>query len=122
MMLLSTVRVKKSPIHGKGLFATRDIPEGDIIWAYMAGDRKILAARATPRQLHHGYISTTDGMLVICGDIAKWWNFGFPPNCKESGQYANGERVVVTTRKILAGEELLISVESDRDARRKLML
>ncbi len=122
MLLLQTVVVKKSPVHGKGLFTTRDIPKGDIIWAYGAGDRKMLASRATAKQRHFGYISSTDGMMVICGDISQWWNFGFPPNCKELNLYANGEKVVATTRKVMAGEELLISVDSDLDATRKLML
>jgi hypothetical protein len=122
MLLLPTIVVKKSPVHGKGLFTTRNITKGHLLWVYGACDRKILPGRATNSQLHFGYVSSTDGMLVICGDISRWWNFGTPPNCKELNMYANGEKVVVASRNIMEGEELLISVNSDMDARRKLMV
>jgi SET domain-containing protein len=73
--------------------------------------------------LHFGYISPKDGKLIICGDDSRWWNFGFPPNCVERfNPLINGEGVVYASRRIKKGEELLISVDTDMDATRKLML
>ena len=36
-MLLIPARVRPSPIHGLGLFAERDIAQGELIWAFRAG-------------------------------------------------------------------------------------
>lgn len=122
-MLLIKARVSKSPIHGNGLFTDEDIPEGTHVYCYEPNiDIKRPVEGASLEQLHFGYISPEDGSLVICGDDSRWWNFGFPPNCEEVDIWMNGERVVVANRLIKAGEELLISVETDLDASRKLML
>lgn len=123
-MLLANCKVLPSLIHGRGLFAVSDIPRGTWLYVYAPRtDRKRNVKGATKKQLHFGYISPRDGKLVICGDRAKWWNFGFPPNSAEvSSLRVNGEGIVVATRDIKAGEELLISVDTDLDSKRKLML
>jgi SET domain-containing protein len=122
-VLLVKAKVSKSPIHGNGLFAEKDIPRGTPVYCYDPSiDVKKPVEGASLQELHFGYISPEDGLLVICGDDSRWWNFGFPPNCEEREEWRNGERVVVATRDIREGEELLISVDTDRDASRKLML
>lgn len=121
MLLIGQVEVKPSTVHGMGLFAGRPIPAGTWLWAMWEYDRKIPVWAATDEQLHYGYVSNRDGRLVICGDHSKWWNFGTPANCIESPELVNGEPVIVASRDIPAGEELLISLESDADATRKLL-
>jgi hypothetical protein len=123
MLVLKQIEVRPSGVHGMGLFATQDIPAGQWLYAFNPDiDRKIEVAEATAEELHFGYVSTTDGKLVICGDDARWWNFGLRPNCGEIDVWVNGERVVASNALILAGNELLIDMVSDLDATRKLML
>jgi SET domain-containing protein len=48
--------------------------------------------------------------------LARWWNFSdneSETNAAESEAILNGEPVIVATRDIAAGEELLICQESD---------
>lgn len=122
MLLLPRIEVRPSKVHGMGLFTAIPVPRGAWLWAMGVYDRKIPVWAASDQQMHYGYVSNRDGQLVICGDHSKWWNFGTPANCIESAQLVNGEPVIVAARDILAGEELLISLESDADATRKLLL
>jgi hypothetical protein len=99
------------------------VPCGTPVYCYSPEvDCKRPVEGATLKELHYGYISPVDGTLIICGDQSRFWNFGFPPNCAEVDEWRNGERVVVATRDILPWEELLISVDTDLDAKRKMML
>lgn len=125
-MLLIKAYVGKSKVHGNGLFATEDIAEGTELYCFDPSiDRKVDVADAKGDDLHFGYISPVDGKLIICGDDARWWNFGWPmpPNCVEShANLRHGEGVLYSCSHIRAGDELLVSMETDLDAQRKLML
>lgn len=122
-MLVQTV-TKDSRIHGKGLFAAIPIPLGSVLWRFMPPDRRILLAHATFEQKHYGYVNPDKpNWLVICGDHACFWNFGLngEANCGPSSLLLDeGENAIIALRDIAVGEELLITVDSDADACRKL--
>ena len=102
------------------MFTLDAIPAGDLLWSFVHPDRKIDVEVATDEQLHYGFISHATGKLVICGDEARYWNFGDAPNCNEVDEWRGGEKVVRAILPIKAGEELLIAFESDADWKRKI--
>lgn len=107
--------VKPSKLHGNGVFALRDIPEGTRILQY-AGKR------LTPEQadtlfpvnpdepFHTFFFALSNGKIVDGGqggNDSRWINHSCAPNC-EGHENADGSRVfIVAMRNIAAGEELL---------------
>jgi len=106
--------VRRSPLHGNGVFAARDIPAGTRIIEYTG-------TRITPEQaderhpanpddpFHTFYFSLSGGKVIDGGDKgndARWINHSCAPNC-ETEENANGTRVyVMALRNIDEGEEL----------------
>jgi SET domain-containing protein len=110
--------VGPSEKHGMGLFAAEDVQAGDVLYWFKEGfDSHIDMGAATPEQIHFGYAcQTRPGRLSICGDRAKWWNFADSEeetNSVESPIVHNGEPLIVASRDIRKGEELLIEPSSD---------
>jgi SET domain-containing protein len=122
-MILVDVEVKESPIHGKGLFSKSKIVKGSKLWEFAPPDFRIPLKSASEKDLHFGYINPDNpDFVVVCADHSKYWNFGLDgSNCGPSQKKHLGEYVIVALEDIKAGAELLISVNSDRDASRKLM-
>ncbi|WP_017524319.1 SET domain-containing protein [Pusillimonas noertemannii] len=106
--------VRRSPLHGNGVFAARDIPAGTRIIEYTG-------ARITPEQaderhpanpddpFHTFYFSLSSGKVIDGGDRgndARWINHSCAPNC-ETAENPSGTRVYITAlRNIDQGEEL----------------
>ncbi|TFL14475.1 SET domain-containing protein-lysine N-methyltransferase [Pusillimonas caeni] len=106
--------VRRSPLHGNGVFAARDIPAGTRIIEYTG-------TRITPEQaderhpanpddpFHTFYFSLSGGKVIDGGDKgndARWINHSCAPNC-ETEENASGTRVyVMALRDIDEGEEL----------------
>lgn len=106
--------VKRSTLHGTGVFAARNIPAGTRIIEY-AGKR------ITPEQadalhptdpddpFHTFFFTTSSGKIIDGGNRgndARWINHSCEPNC-QSQENAGGTRVhIVALRDIAAGEEL----------------
>jgi SET domain-containing protein len=124
-MMRVPIAVRASGIHGLGLFATRPIAAGTVLWRFQApDDYRVDVYTASDEQLHYGYVNPRrPHELVICGGKARYWNFpkeGQTPNAIEGPVDSSGEAVIVAARDIAAGEELLIDLASDADAGRKL--
>jgi SET domain-containing protein len=124
-MMRVACEVKPSAVHGRGLFTREAARGGTLLWSYQPGlDRRMPLAEADLATLHHGYINPRrPGMVTICGDEARWWNFppeGAAANAVEGLVDATGEARIVAARDIAAGEELWIETASDADAARKL--
>jgi len=121
-MLLIDVAVRRSPIHGLGLFALNDIPKGTELWAFLPPDSRIPISEADSNDLHFGYINPENPDFVVkCGDLSRFWNFGIHyANCGPSEHRRLGECVIIALVDIGTGDELLISTESDFDSNRKL--
>lgn len=105
-------KVKRSPIHGNGVFATRDIEPGERIIEYTG--RRIDWPEALRRTAaangpvnHTFYFSLADGNVIDGGDEgndARWINHACGPNCEA---YEDEGRVFIhALRLIEAGEEL----------------
>ena len=106
--------VKKSTLHGNGVFAARDIPAGTQIIEYRG-------KRITPEQaddmhpvnpddpFHTFFFSLSSGKIIDGGqrgNDARWINHACAPNC-ETQENASGKKVfVVALEDIPAGVEL----------------
>jgi uncharacterized protein len=85
----SSIIVQDSNIHGRGVFATKDIPKGECIIEYK-GERiswKLALERHPhdPLQPNHTfYFSLSNGKVIdgkFKGNNAKWINHSCKPNC-----------------------------------------
>lgn len=105
-------RVRRSPIHGTGVFATRAIPKGARIVEYV-GER-VSHAEADRRYEdkdvndNHTFLFTVDSRTVIDagvgGNAARWINHSCDPNCET---VIENKRVYIeAARDIPAGAEL----------------
>lgn len=106
--------VQRSPLHGNGVFAARDIPAGTRIIEY-------IGARITPEladerhpvnpddPFHTFYFSLSCGKVIdggAGGNDARWINHSCDPNC-ETEENAAGTRVyVLALHDIAQGDEL----------------
>jgi len=99
--------LRRSAIHGVGVFAVELIPAGTLIWDFtpdvdwtLTPDE--LASFPEPFQAklrRYTYLDDA-GVYVLCGDHARFMNHSVAPNCDDRGAYT------VTNRDIHPGEEL----------------
>ncbi|MDK6203498.1 SET domain-containing protein [Oligella urethralis] len=108
------VEVRQSQVHGRGVFAIRDIPKDTLIIEYTG--RRISAEEADamwpvdPDDPYHTFFfSLSSGETIdggTKGNAAKWINHSCEPNC-EAREGKNGYRVYIySLRDIKQGEEL----------------
>ena len=105
--------VRRSAIHGRGVFAARQIRKGTTIIEYR-GDRTswAIASRrpdSDPDNPHHTFIfELADGKVIDAGcrgNAARWINHSCDPNCT-TYEDDDGRVFIEACRKIPAGEEL----------------
>jgi SET domain-containing protein len=113
--LSSPIEVRRSPIHGTGVFATRDIKaEEEIVWYEGA---LITHAEADAREdTGHTFLFTLNEWWVVDaavgGNDARFINHSCDPNCEavgvedDSGDPSKEQIVIQAMRDIRAGEEL----------------
>ena len=106
------IQVRRSGVHGKGVFALQDIAEGEDLIEYVG--EVISWAEAERRHPHdpqnpnHTFYFHIDEDHVIDGlhggNASRWINHSCAPNCEADQQ---GSRVFIRAlRAIAAGEEL----------------
>ena len=131
-MLMISVELKKSEIHGMGIFAADLIHKGRVLWQFTPGLDNNLSRYAVeygePRVkefvLELGYFNARRVHWVLFADEAELWNFprrGEEPNCVLGGEQ-DGEHLILAGRDIVPGEELTITPESDGDYERKMQM
>jgi uncharacterized protein len=129
-MMMIPVEVRKSEIHGSGIFALQSIHKGQVLWQFTPGLDNNVSRYATeyaePRTRdfikERGYLNAKHAHWVVCVDEAMFWNFpkrGEDPNCILGGEQ-DGEHMILAARDIAPGEELTITPESDGDYQRKM--
>lgn len=106
------IQVRRSGVHGKGVFALTDIPRGETIVEYK-GD-VITWKEAQDRPPHnpdepnHTFFFHINDKHVIDGgshgNAARWINHSCDPNCE--AEEDEGRVFIKSRRKIRAGEEL----------------
>jgi len=114
-------RLRRSRVHGSGLFATREIPNGAQIIEYV-GER-ISHAEADRRHADkaeddgHTFLFTIDAKTVIDagvgGNISRFINHSCDPNCEVI--LDDGRPFVESIRVIQPGEELAYDYNLTRD-------
>ena len=107
------IQVRKSGVHGKGVFALQPIAKGERIIEYKG--QTITWPEALRRHPHDAsdpnhtfYFSLDDGSHVIDakvgGNAARWINHACAPNCK--ADEGEGRVFIRALRKLKPGEEL----------------
>jgi len=106
------IQVRKSGVHGKGVFAARDIAKGEILIEYI-GER-ITWPQALDRHPHdplqpdHTFYFSLDGGDVIDanvgGNASRWINHACTTNC--IADEIDGRVFIKARRAIKAGDEL----------------
>lgn len=115
------VKVRRSRVHGNGLFARRDLPSGTYVMEYLG--RKITKKESeelTSGQWGKGLVYTFElnKRYDLDGDI--WWNrarfanHSCDPNCE--AQSEPGHIWIVALRDIRRGEEITYDYNFPADA------
>jgi SET domain-containing protein len=106
------IQVKKSGVHGKGVFAARDISKGETLIEYVG--EIISAQEAEDRHPHDPtdpnhtfYFQVEDDKVIDAlhgGNSARWINHCCTPNCKP--EVIEGRVFIKAKKDIPAGSEL----------------
>ena len=107
-----TIQVKKSGVHGKGVFAARDIVKGETLIEYVG---EIISAQEAedrhphdPNDPNHTFYFQVDDDKVIDalhgGNSARWINHSCSPNCKPVVE--DGRVFIKAKKDIKQGDEL----------------
>ncbi len=106
------IQVRRSGIHGKGVFALKPILKGESIIEYLG---EVITWKQAQRQLphnpdepNHTFLFHLDDRHVIDGtrggNAARWINHACAPNCEAEDN--DGRIFIKALRNIRAGEEL----------------
>jgi SET domain-containing protein len=106
--------VKASALHGKGVFAARDIPAGTQIIEYrgarISPEEADAQEPADPADPYHTFFfSISSGEIIDGGNRgndARWFNHSCDPNCEAEENEAGTRVYIVALRDIAEGEEL----------------
>jgi len=107
------IQVRKSGVHGKGVFALRPIAAGETIIEYtgeiISWPEALDRHPHDPKDPNHTfYFSLDDGSHVIDakhgGNAARWINHACEPNCE--ADETEGRVFIKALRKLKPGEEL----------------
>jgi SET domain-containing protein len=115
----SKIEVRRSKIHGSGVFAAQNIKKGEFIIEYkglLRTHAEVDAAYDGEDETGHTFLFTLNEDYVldanIHGNEARWINHSCAPNCESShiedpGGDAKKDRIVIeAARAIKTGEEL----------------
>lgn len=113
------IRVRRSTIHGRGVFAASDLKRGECIIEYrgrrIGWDEAQERPPHDPEQPNHTFFFSLEGGNVIDpkkgGNAARWINHSCSPNCvaveTDERDAPGPRRVFIFAKKnIAAGEEL----------------
>jgi uncharacterized protein len=103
--------VKRSEIHGRGVFAARTIAKGTRIVEYkgkrIAAHQAVQRTRAGTDLNHTWYFTVSNGQVIdagIGGNAARYINHACTPNCEAVEE--DGRIFIDARRRIKQGEEL----------------
>lgn len=106
------IQIRRSGVHGKGVFALQDLAEGETIIEYVGEVISWPEAQARhphdPLNPNHTFYFHIDEQRVIDGlyggNASRWINHSCEPNCE--AQEDGGRVFIRALRNIKAGEEL----------------
>ncbi|MEZ2311928.1 SET domain-containing protein [Paraburkholderia sp. RCC_158] len=109
------VTVRKSSVHGRGVFALQAIPAGQRILEYRGEVTSWRRASARYRRSgvpgHTFIFGLADGRVIdgsVGGNSARWLNHSCEPNC-EAIEDERGRIFIETVRDLKPGDELSIA-------------
>jgi SET domain-containing protein len=115
----SKIEVRRSKIHGSGVFAAKNIKKGEFIIEYkglLRSHEEVDAAYDNEDETGHTFLFTLNEDYVldanIKGNDARWINHSCDPNCDsehvdaENGDKSKDRIEIKAIRDIKAGEEL----------------
>ena len=110
----SRIIVRCSPVHGRGVFATRALVAGELICEYLgeriSWDEAVRRHPRDPAQPDHTfYFDVGNGTVIdgaVGGNSARWINHACRPNCEAEDR--DGRIFIRTVKRVPAGEELCI--------------
>lgn len=118
--------VRPSSLHGKGVFAARDIPAETCILEYKG--RRITAEEADELPSydaddpnHTFFFSLSSGKIIDGGqngNAARWINHSCAPNCEARENEAGTRLWIYSLRDIAAGEELFFDYALEIEGRK----
>ncbi len=117
------IQVRRSGVHGKGVFALQPIAAGEVLIEY-TGERISWpeALRRHPHDPkdpnHTFYFHIDDGRVIdakVGGNASRWINHACEPNC-ESDE-TDGRVFIKALRRLKAGEELFYDYRLTIDER-----
>jgi uncharacterized protein len=108
----SGLTLRRSRIHGRGVFARVHIPEGTRIIEYrgerISNDEADARYPDDPTRQHHTFLFSIDDELVVDaafkGNMSRWINHSCDPNC--DAVIEGGRIWIESIRDIAPGEEL----------------
>lgn len=108
----SGIQVRRSGVHGKGVFASRDFEPGETVIEYtgerISWDEALRRHPHDPDQPDHTfYFQLESGDTIDAlygGNASRWINHACEPNCE--AEETDGRVFIKTLRAIRAGEEL----------------
>ena len=117
------IQVRKSGVHGKGVYALREIPAGSVLIEYIGEiiDWKKALRRHPhdPSDPNHTFYFHIDEQHVIDanvgGNASRWINHACTPNCQ--ADEAGGRVFIHALRDLKPGEELFYDYGLIIDAR-----
>ena len=106
------IQVRRSGVHGRGVFALQDIAEGETVVEYVG---EIITWKEALRRHPHDpkdpnhtfYFHVDEGRVIDAlygGNSSRWINHSCAPNCEADEQ--KGRVFIKALRNIHAGEEL----------------
>ena len=118
------IQVRRSGVHGRGVFALLDLAEGESLIEYtgelISWPEALRRHPHDPAQPNHTfYFHIEDGQAIdgnVGGNSSRWINHSCQPNCE--AEEAEGGRIFIKAlRNIAAGEELFFDYGLIIDAR-----
>jgi len=85
-MLHPDIELRKSSMHGNGLFARKFIPRGTVLWKYTPTSEIAYPQNQFDKfgKKHQDYLIRYaywwKGKICLCTDISKFWNHSCDPN------------------------------------------
>ncbi len=117
--MLRSISVRRSPIHGNGVFAARNLPAGHTVIEYrgqLCTHDQADEIYAGTAETGHTFLFTLNDDYIIDanrrGNDARWINHSCEPNCEaviyeaKTHGTARDRIFIETTRPIRRGEEL----------------
>jgi uncharacterized protein len=106
------IQVRRSGVHGKGVFAVAEISPGDVVIEYkgevITWPEALRRHPHDPSQPNHTFYFHIDEKHVIDGNVdgnaARWINHACEPNCE--ADEVDGRVFIKALRPLLPGEEL----------------